>query len=50
MIRFPTETASDEETFSMTVAAAEELALGEELAAPSSLAGIAAAPRNEAGG
>ena len=44
------ETASDEETFSMVVAAAEELALGEELAAPSSLAGIAAAPRNEAGG
>ena len=44
------ETISDGDAFSMTVAAAEELALGEELAASSSLEDIAAGPRREACG
>ena len=38
------ETISDGDAFSMTVAASEELALGEELAASSSLEDIAAGP------
>ena len=44
------ESTSDRDACSMTVAAAEELALGEELAGTSSLEDIAAGPRREACG